>query len=386
MSIKKIIYPTQGSPFSETFVKAEMELLKNSGVIVEFIDVNALPISITNIIKSIFLHPLIFVYSLYVCFKSIGTITRLISDLDCTLRVFSNIKSISKLYAGVTETRCHFIAKRATFALIVYKLFGYKYTLVAHAADIFGWNNSIHVKVKNAYRVDCISNYNRGYLDAKFNFKFSEKLSLIRNAFYLNSNPFSLPPPHLNEQTIKNTRPYRFLYIGRFVKKKNLINMIEMLDDFSKCYSQIELVLIGAGGDDELNVKRKISGLKHLVVKNLGYCDSVAITKEIKLADFVILLSSRATNRNRDQDGIPTIFLESLALGTPVISTQVSGIPELVVDQFNGVILESTSAIDLYKKLNFFHAEREKIITHFKIWYQLGNGYHLLTKNHSVNN
>jgi hypothetical protein len=48
MSIKKIIYPTQGSPYSETFVKAEMELLKNSGVIVEFIDVNALPISITN--------------------------------------------------------------------------------------------------------------------------------------------------------------------------------------------------------------------------------------------------------------------------------------------------------------------------------------------------
>ena len=42
-----------------------------------------------------------------------------------------------------------------------------------------------------------------------------------------------------------------------------------------------------------------------------------------------------------DRDGLPTVLLESMALGTPVISTQVAGIPELVIDGETGLCVPS---------------------------------------------
>lgn len=42
-----------------------------------------------------------------------------------------------------------------------------------------------------------------------------------------------------------------------------------------------------------------------------------------------------------DRDGLPTVLLESMALGTPVISTRVAGIPELVIDGETGLCVPS---------------------------------------------
>ncbi|MDO6712880.1 glycosyltransferase [Aliiglaciecola sp. 2_MG-2023] len=372
MSINKTIYPTQGSPYSETFVKAEIEILESHGLKVEHINVNELKYSLIRFIYNIIHNPITFFYSLYVSLTSISTITRFCSNMDCVIRIYSNRKILEKHFTPNVEIRCHFIAKRAMFSLVCHKLFNCKYSLVAHASDIFEWDNSIFHKIKHAERVDCISNYNKGYLDAKLNFEFSTKLKLIRNSFYSKSKPFSLKNNKVNG--VVGLKLYRFLYVGRLVKKKNIPTMIDLLEELSFKYLPCELIIVGEGGDDEENVNLKVNSLKSLKIKRLGYQDSENISLEIEQADFTILISTLATREFPDQDGIPTIFLESLALGTPVISTQVSGIPELVEDLSNGIILEKISAKELYEKIQLLSIDEDKIIERFNCWYKTGNG------------
>lgn len=48
-----------------------------------------------------------------------------------------------------------------------------------------------------------------------------------------------------------------------------------------------------------------------------------------------------------DRDGLPTILVEAMALGTPVISTRVAGIPELVIDGQTGLCVDPDDAIGL---------------------------------------
>jgi glycosyltransferase involved in cell wall biosynthesis len=42
---------------------------------------------------------------------------------------------------------------------------------------------------------------------------------------------------------------------------------------------------------------------------------------------------------NGDRDGIPNVLLEAMATGVPVVTTNVSGIPELVVDGMTGLLV-----------------------------------------------
>lgn len=369
----KILYPVQGEAYSETFVKSESDKLIANGYNTDFLNINSLAISPLKFLHGVLSSPLVFLFCLFTVLKSANDFSRLMSNVDCLLRTFSNVSQLREKFIHVTEVRCHFIAKRAMFALIIQRLFQTPYSLVAHAADIFRWDGSINSKIKFAKRVDCISNYNKGYIDAKTQFRFAKKLTVIRNSFYLNAQPYQLAKQE--KPMVKgHKKTFKLLYIGRMVKKKNLITLLNLLEQVTANGLVIELVMIGEGGDDEANVLAHIKSLQHLKVSCLGYCNNTQITQELTKASFTVLLSSHANQELPDQDGIPTIFLESLALGIPVITTEVSGIPELVIDMFNGIILKTMTPDELTDKLDNFEQDNQKITEQFEQWYKTSSG------------
>lgn len=71
------------------------------------------------------------------------------------------------------------------------------------------------------------------------------------------------------------------------------------------------------------------------VVDMVGPMPQPEIIKFMKSANMMIAPS--VISEDGDRDGLPTVLLESMALGTPVISTQVAGIPELVQDGVTGL-------------------------------------------------
>ena len=60
-----------------------------------------------------------------------------------------------------------------------------------------------------------------------------------------------------------------------------------------------------------------------------------------------------------DRDGIPNVLVEAMAAGTPVVATAVSGIPELVTDGVNGLLVEPEQPGQLADALVQLHADTE---------------------------
>jgi glycosyltransferase involved in cell wall biosynthesis len=129
--------------------------------------------------------------------------------------------------------------------------------------------------------------------------------------------------------------------IGRLSSEKAFDVLIQATDHLLKRGIDLELFIIGEG-DEKSRLEELISRLgwrerMHL----LGYRSDV---KAYYQAMDVFVLSSL-------REGLPNVLLEALALEVPVVASRVAGVPRLITDKINGLLVEPGSVKDLEEKL-----------------------------------
>jgi glycosyltransferase involved in cell wall biosynthesis len=129
--------------------------------------------------------------------------------------------------------------------------------------------------------------------------------------------------------------PLRLLYMGRLVREKGLYELLQGLALARGQGVPAELVIAGAG-PQEARLRQSAAALGLERVSFPGPVRGAAKMSLLERAD-VFILPSYA-------EGLPYALLESMAAGVPVIATRVGGIPELVADGINGVLVEPRSA------------------------------------------
>lgn len=141
----------------------------------------------------------------------------------------------------------------------------------------------------------------------------------------------------------------KLISVGRMVEKKGMEYGIRAM---AKIYPSNQTLLYRIVGDGEL-----FDELQSLV-KSLGIADAVEFVgwkkpNEIMqlMADSDIFLAPCVTAKNGDQEGIPMVIMEAMALGLPVISTYHTGIPELVEDEQTGCLVAERDVDALAKIL-----------------------------------
>jgi len=126
------------------------------------------------------------------------------------------------------------------------------------------------------------------------------------------------------------------LYAGRFVEEKRIGLILKAFKEVESGDKEALLVLVGAGRDEEALKQIATSlSLERIIWR------PVAARTEMSL----LLAAADATIIASSQEGLPTIAMESLACGTPVVSTPVGIVPEIVKDGVNGYIVSELEAL-----------------------------------------
>lgn len=181
---------------------------------------------------------------------------------------------------------------------------------------------------------------------------------IILHQIGIDSDTFSFTPRQLHTK-----RRVRLVTIARLVEKKGVEYGIRAVAKLAAANQNIEYNVVGDGPLRE-NFQRLIQELDAGdAIKLLGWKQQQEIVEILNNAD--ILLAPSVTSRDGDQEGTPVVLMEAMAMGLPVVSTQHSGIPELVENGVSGFLVPERDVSALVEKLGY-------LIEHPELWLGMG--------------
>lgn len=143
----------------------------------------------------------------------------------------------------------------------------------------------------------------------------------------------------------------RLLSIGRLVEKKGHADLLLAIAEIRKTQPQLRFQLDIIGSGEQHALLTQMIGQLGLseYVRLLGSMPHEQSIEHIRQCDIFVLASKTA--KNGDCEGIPVVLMEAMLLQKPVVSTQHSGIPELVTHEVSGVLVPEGSPEALAKAL-----------------------------------
>jgi colanic acid/amylovoran biosynthesis glycosyltransferase len=230
---------------------------------------------------------------------------------------------------SLTHLHAHFASAATTVARLAARFAELPYSFTAHAKDIFHESvapEDLGRKLADAAGVITVSDYNAAFLCEAFP---SAALKVLRVYNGLDLERFRYRSPE--------ARPARIICVGRLVEKKGidvLVAACALLRDQGR---RFECLIVG-GGPLEPALRRQIDELDlHDYVELTGPQPQELVRELVQGAAAFAAPCVIGADGNRD--GLPTVLLEAMALGTPCVSTDVTGIPELLHDGRSGLLV-----------------------------------------------
>jgi len=231
---------------------------------------------------------------------------------------------------GVVHVHAHYATYPALAAWWCWRLAGIPYSITPHAHDIFIDQSFLERKVSEARFVIAISEYNRRFL-APFGAGRSAPIHVVRYWIEPSAYPFRPREPHANG-------PVRALCVASLQTYKGHEVLFTALARGGERLRRIELDLVGSG-----ELRQQLERLAERLgltarVRFLGARTENQVIEHLDQADLFVLPS--IVDSEGSMEGLPNVLIEALACGLPVVTTRLSGIPELVIDGVTGVLAE----------------------------------------------
>lgn len=226
--------------------------------------------------------------------------------------------------AGIQRLHAHWASYPATMGLIIRWVFGIPFSFTAHAYDIYLVPRLLAVKVRMADFVVTCAQVNARSLQAVAGPVASERV-------VVNYHGVDLTQFHPRFRS-HNTGPPCIVSCGALEMYKGhhlLLRACALLREPVRC------IIIGDG---------PLRGFLEQLAKSLGIGEWVVLTGPLPQNEVVELygkadlfvLASVVIERHGKRDVIPNVLAEAMAMQIPVVSTDVSGISELITDGVSG--------------------------------------------------
>ncbi|HEX2016535.1 MAG TPA: glycosyltransferase [Solirubrobacteraceae bacterium] len=241
---------------------------------------------------------------------------------------------------GVNHVHAHYATYPTLTAWVVRRLAGIPYTFTAHAHDIYVDQSLLEVKVKEAEAVVTISDFNRGFL-WPYGAGRARRVEVVRYGIDVGRFAYQ-------ERTLPADGPVRLLCVASLQEYKGHRYLIEALAQ-SPTLERVSVDLVGGGHlDGELRRLAAELGVGDRV-RFHGALPEPRVLELLNASDGFVLPSIVAGDGQ--MEGLPNVLIEALAVGVPVVSTRISGIPELIRDGDTGLLAEAADAGSLARAL-----------------------------------
>jgi colanic acid/amylovoran biosynthesis glycosyltransferase len=141
----------------------------------------------------------------------------------------------------------------------------------------------------------------------------------------------------------------RLVSVARFVEKKGLEYAIRAIAELKAAGRRVSYTMVGTG-PLEADLSRLVASLGASdVVQFVGQRAQPEVMRILDGAHLVVVPSVVA--RDGDEEGLPVVLLEAMAMGLPVVATRHSGIPEVVEDGVSGVLVPERDVQELARAI-----------------------------------
>lgn len=254
----------------------------------------------------------------------------------------------------IKHIHAHFAHGATTVAWFAAMMTGRKFSFTGHAKDIYleSLNPAGFLKRKMdeaEFVVTC----------TKSNLKHLEAISptKVHCLYHGLSTDFTDLLETENSGSTSTNGKIRVLAVGRLVMKKGLDVFVEACAVLQKRGVDFEAVIVGEKGDASKLVEQKIAennlGGK---IKLTGSMPQSGVFDELRKAT-MFCLPCRILE-NGDRDGIPNVMMEAMSCGLPVVTTNISGIPEIIRNGENGIMVNPEDAIALADAMQKIHENK----------------------------
>ncbi len=233
--------------------------------------------------------------------------------------------------SGINHVHAHFGTNSATVALLWSILSGGTYSLTVHGPEEFDSPAALSLgrKVAGSSFTAAISDYCRSQLCRWTAYEHWDKIVKVRCA--VDGSYLATPPSPVPEKQ-------RFLFIGRLCEQKAPMLLLEAAIELLQTRS-FELAFVGDGEFRDMMERRIQAAGVSDSVQILGWRSGGEVRDELERSQVMVLPSFA--------EGLPVVIMEALAIGRPVISTTIAGIPELVKHGDNGWLVPPGNVSEL---------------------------------------
>ena len=250
--------------------------------------------------------------------------------------------------AGVEHLHAHFMTVAAHTAYIAHMLTGLPFTVTAHAKDIYRRTvdaDLFHTVASAAAAVITVCDANKAHLERHL----ADGAGAVRR-IYNGIDVGAAPPPALRE-------PGLVLAAGRLVEKKGLTVLLDAARLLADGGTPFRLVVVG-DGEERANLEAQSA--------RLGLVDRVTFVgaaprHEVQalMGRAEVLAAPCLVGDDGNRDALPTVLLEALADALPAVTTPVTGIPEIIEDGVEGLIVPEGDPVALAAALRRALSDKE---------------------------
>ena len=290
-------------------------------------------------------------FLLHVPFKYIGALWRAITETwrepSVLLRALSifpkSVYFAREMQAiEVDHIHAHFVWINGIAAQVISDLTGITFSLHPHAFGLFMRNQQdVKRQLELADGIVTVSEYHRHYIAGLAPRWKPADIAVVH--YGLDPTGFAFSRTPANDDGI------RIISVGSLTEKKGHAYLIDACAELLKRNVPFRCLIVGSGPLRE-PLHARIERL------NLQDCVSLAGPKtqtEVKAlyrqSDLFVLACVVA--RSGDRDGMPNVLLEAMAMALPVVTTPVTGIPELVRDGETGLLVPERDSLAVAQAL-----------------------------------